>query len=302
MMELPPSVNYDINWGIFLCFLQCVAILTGVTFTVIIDAIMQPSFRIPTFLAITLHVVLFITLITSFSRAKNYSFESSQQTIIKATVVNAQPVTSTEPQIQPKPLPAKIEPLPKPQPVQKNIEPKPTPTPTPKPIIKPLPIKPIPKPKPVPQRHVNLDLEKELNKELQQTTVTKKIKLTQQNALQQQLASEQNHVSQEVAQIKRDNGEIDKYKALILQTITQNWVIPENLASGLSCQLLLHVAPGGEIISVILIRSSGNELLDRSAKTAVLKSSPLPVPKDAALFDDFREIRLTARPEGLTAN
>jgi colicin import membrane protein len=97
-------------------------------------------------------------------------------------------------------------------------------------------------------------------------------------------------------------GEVDKYKALIIQSIAQYWIVFDNITdSGIYCQLLVRVAPGGEVLSVVLVRSSGNPVLDRSAQTAVWKASPLPVPSDPALFDTFRELNLTARPKGITA-
>ncbi|QLH41403.1 MAG: cell envelope integrity protein TolA [Coxiellaceae bacterium] len=48
-----------------------------------------------------------------------------------------------------------------------------------------------------------------------------------------------------------------------------------------------------------MVRSSGNSALDNSAVSAVFKTSPLPVPTDAELFDKFRELRLTVRPENI---
>lgn len=101
--------------------------------------------------------------------------------------------------------------------------------------------------------------------------------------------------AQAAALQKVQESEINKYKALIVQTISQNWLVPSNLPNGISCQLLVHVAPGGVVLSVSLVQSSGNAMLDQSAETAVLKSSPLPVPS-GELFDKFRTLRLTVIP------
>jgi colicin import membrane protein len=99
---------------------------------------------------------------------------------------------------------------------------------------------------------------------------------------------------------KKVQSEIDKYKALIIQTISGNWIVPRDLDQGKSCDLLIHLAPGGVVTNVELSRSSGNLALDRSAQTAVLKSSPLPIPKDTSLFEYFRILKLTVRPEGIS--
>ncbi len=117
-----------------------------------------------------------------------------------------------------------------------------------------------------------------------------------QKAMQQQIAEEKQQMAEHDRQIQ---AEIDKYKALIIQTISQHWIIPSDIAKNISCQLIVNVAPGGEILSVDLARSSGNSILDRSARSAVLKSSPLPVPRNAEIFDNFRQLMLTVRPEGI---
>lgn len=111
----------------------------------------------------------------------------------------------------------------------------------------------------------------------------------------QQLQAEQEHG-------RRVAGEYDKYKAMILQAISSQWIVPDGIDKGASCELLVSVAPGGVVMSIDLIRSSGNEILDRSAQVAVQKASPLPVPKEAIYFDDFRKIKLVVRPEGIASN
>lgn len=92
-------------------------------------------------------------------------------------------------------------------------------------------------------------------------------------------------------------GEVDKYKALIVNAIGRYWILPENADSGLSSQFRIRLAPDGMVLEVTLTRSSGDPLLDRSAQTAIYKASPLPVPTDAEAFNVFRDISLTVRPE-----
>lgn len=92
-------------------------------------------------------------------------------------------------------------------------------------------------------------------------------------------------------------GEVDKYKALIVNAIGRNWILPENADANLSSQFRIRLAPDGMVLEVSLMRSSGDPLLDRSAQTAIYKASPLPVPTDAETFNLFRDISLTVRPE-----
>lgn len=102
---------------------------------------------------------------------------------------------------------------------------------------------------------------------------------------------------QNAANQARIAGEVDKYKALIVNAIGRNWILPENVDSSMSSQFRIRLAPNGAVLEVSLTRSSGDPLLDRSAQTAIYKASPLPVPTDGDTFNLFRDISLTVRPE-----
>lgn len=92
-------------------------------------------------------------------------------------------------------------------------------------------------------------------------------------------------------------GEVDKYKAMIINAISRQWILPENVNSSLSSQFRIRLAPNGVVLDVNLTRSSGDPILDRSAQSAIYKASPLPVPTDPDAFNIFRDISLTVRPE-----
>ena len=92
-------------------------------------------------------------------------------------------------------------------------------------------------------------------------------------------------------------GEVDKYKALIIGSISRQWILPENADSTKSSQFRIRLAPNGLVLEVTLTRSSGDAILDRSAQSAIYKASPLPVPSNPDAFNLFREISLTVRPE-----
>ena len=97
----------------------------------------------------------------------------------------------------------------------------------------------------------------------------------------------------------RTAGIVDKYKALIIDAISRQWILPENVNQNLSSQFRIRLAPDGGVLEVSLIRSSGDPILDRSAQTAIYKASPLPVPGDPSTFNLFRDISLTVRPENI---
>ena len=86
-------------------------------------------------------------------------------------------------------------------------------------------------------------------------------------------------------------------RVLIRQRVKQNWIQPTLPTSGLSCKIRVKLIPGGEVIDARVIQSSGASVFDRSAKTAVLKASPLPVPTDPSLFSRFRTFEFIFKPQ-----
>lgn len=117
----------------------------------------------------------------------------------------------------------------------------------------------------------------------------------QKKLLSQQMKNEEHQLSRTAA--SQQLGVVNRYKAGILRAIGSQWVIPSGANKNSSSVYLIQLAPGGIVLTVKLLRSSGNAALDRSARVAIFKASPLPVPKDPALFDNFRELRLTVSPK-----
>ena len=110
---------------------------------------------------------------------------------------------------------------------------------------------------------------------------------------QQQLAAEKSELQHRRIQ----EGIIDKYRARILAAIQQHWIIPKDAKPGMKCKFLIQLSAKGQVQHVKLLNSSGSSVLDRSARVALFKASPLPVPKDPALNTSFRSIRLTVKPD-----
>jgi colicin import membrane protein len=121
----------------------------------------------------------------------------------------------------------------------------------------------------------------------------------QDKELEDKVHDEKEELGAQAAQV--DAGEMNKFKRMIIEAISRRWLIPENTSQDLACQLLVHVGPGGIVLNVDVIKESGNENLDRSAFNAIMKASPLPVPEHAELFDNFRSLRLTFRPQGIVS-
>lgn len=110
-------------------------------------------------------------------------------------------------------------------------------------------------------------------------------------------ASQQAAAAQNAEKQARIAGEVDKYKALIVNAIGRHWILPENVDSNLTSRFRIHLGVDGTVLDVVLIASSGDPLLDRSAQNAIFKASPLPVPTDATTFNLFRDISLTVSPK-----
>ncbi|AKQ33978.1 cell envelope integrity protein TolA [Candidatus Coxiella mudrowiae] len=136
---------------------------------------------------------------------------------------------------------------------------------------------------------------------IKQHQLASKQQQLQQQLLQQEIQREQAQVAK-ARQTAQNQGVLDQYKAQIIQAIQRQWIVPENADKNLSCILLIHLAPGGVVLLVTTLKSSGDPVLDQSARMAVFKASPLPVSQDTALFSQFRELRLTVRPLQAQAN
>ncbi|BBB15287.1 TolA colicin import membrane protein [Candidatus Rickettsiella viridis] len=126
----------------------------------------------------------------------------------------------------------------------------------------------------------------------------KSLQIAQKN-VQQLLQQEVSSTLQKNQMATRNAAATTKYRHLILQSIAQQWIIPPDVDKHLETRLVVQLAPGGMVLEVVIIKGSGNAVLDRSVQTAIYKASPLPVPKESGLFNSFRQINLTVRPEGL---
>lgn len=255
------------------------------------------------FYSLVLHVVLLSILVISFDFTSPMPVLENTHTneVINAMVIQSAPIT-----------PRKRIPLP-----PKIVEPNPSP-------IKPLeqqkpPIKktetltdaiiiPDKKQKKVKenliQKQLLADLKKQTDtkkKAQQQKTIesdfAQEMKALKAKSLEQQLAKEAERL--DGVQKAQMRGVVDKYKALILQSISQHWLVPHNADKHLFAELLIRIAPGGMVLDVQVIKSSGDDALDRSARAAVFKASPLPVPTDSNEFEPFRQFGLRVKPENI---
>jgi colicin import membrane protein len=71
---------------------------------------------------------------------------------------------------------------------------------------------------------------------------------------------------------------------LLAQHISMKWLRPPGVPLGLRVKLRIEIAQTGKVERVEVAESSGNEEFDTSARFAVLKASPLPLPSDPRAF------------------
>ena len=82
---------------------------------------------------------------------------------------------------------------------------------------------------------------------------------------------------------------IEKYKRKIYETVKRQWSIPPK-SDELKAQVRVTLLPDGDVRSILFIKRSGNNAFDASIEAAINKASPLPVPNDPALFNQFRSL------------
>ena len=85
-----------------------------------------------------------------------------------------------------------------------------------------------------------------------------------------------------------------QYADAIKRKVRSNIVLPGNLNGNPEAIFKVIQLPSGEILDVKLSKSSGNVALDAAIERAILKSSPLPLPVPASLFE--RELILKLKP------
>ena len=95
-------------------------------------------------------------------------------------------------------------------------------------------------------------------------------------------------------QAQRDKRLLQEVVGRVYAKVTGNFN-KTGLPEGLECVLAVQTVPGGEVVSVTLKKSSGNDIFDRRAINAVEKASPLPLPTDPATFERLRLRKFTFR-------
>lgn len=269
----------------------------------------REDYRYSLLIAVSLHLVLFLVLfLTLHHRTKLLFLSSPSLQVIRATAIPMDAlVKKSTPKIE------KIKPM--------------MPRATIKTLSKPVLIKKSPIMLPIKKKKAHKDEQTKLtslkipnkqpsqvekripiqkkqvkvmhkSKKITPKPLSKSLKLVEKN-VQQLLDQELKSLEKQSINASHHAVILGKYRRLILQAIAQQWIIPPEVNKHSETNLTVQLAPGGIVLEVLIVKSSGNLILDRSAQAAVYKASPLPVPKNKDLFHTFRQINLTLRPESV---
>jgi len=111
--------------------------------------------------------------------------------------------------------------------------------------------------------------------------------------LEQQMAEEM--AERQTARRQQRMSEINRFSALITQTINRNMIKDRSTMEGKSCKLSISLAPSGFVTNVQIGR--GDRIVCEAAKTAIYKAGTLPVSKDPEVFKEMRNLAVTVEPD-----
>ena len=80
--------------------------------------------------------------------------------------------------------------------------------------------------------------------------------------------------------------------------VRENWNKPLGSMTGLETVISVKVQRTGEVVSVKVVKSSGDDFFDRSAENAVYKASPLPFPDEPRYYEFIKEFNFKFVPDG----
>lgn len=121
---------------------------------------------------------------------------------------------------------------------------------------------------------------------------------------QQEQQAFEDALAQEEALLQEQSYAVtaQSYMSVIAQRVIQNWSRPPSARNGMQCILLIHLVPTGRVVSVDVLKSSGNAAFDLSAVQAVKKVEQFDEVKEmpSQVFErHYREFELNFHPQDL---
>lgn len=253
-------------------------------------------------LSVTVHVLLLGALLISFNWKTTHP-TSIAQVELWDTVATVTPPPMPKPVQEEIPQPEPMQPIPEPEP-QAKIEPAPE-IAVEKKMIEPP--KKVPEKKAAPKPAIKVEDErKKLLEQLRREDLSNQPKEAAKQStdaikkLQQELLNEDKaggDVKSAVSKTAASPGVVDEFKAKIQSKIRSH--VNKTLCGEGNPELKFEIGliPSGELSSnPRLVKSSGNPVCDEAVERAIRLAEPLPLPSDPALFSQFRNLKLTFRP------
>lgn len=262
----------------------------------------QPG-RLPAIvLAVMVHALFFGFIIFGIR------WQSSPTPPMEAELWDKLPPVAAKPPPEPAPAPEPPKPEPKPEPPPPKPEP-------PKPDVKPEP------PKPDPEIALKAERERkkleaakkraeaeEAAKKKREAEEAARKKREQEEAAKKKAEAEKRRREEEAAKAEAERAraaaqdarqkEFNKFVDAIRNKIRSRANVPDTVTGKPNVQVRIRILPGGDVLDIQVIKSSGNRTYDTAIERAIRSAQPLPVPPaDSELFPQFRDLILNIEHE-----
>ncbi len=247
----------------------------------------QPGQVRAVILAVVVHALFFGFIVVGVS------WQSRPTAPVEAELWDKLPPVAAKPRPEPEP--------PKPEP------PKPEP---PKPEVKPEP------PKPDPEIALKAEREKrerekqkqdEAKKKREELEAAKK-KREQEEAAKKKREDEKRRREEEAAKREAEKARaaaedarqkvFNDFVNRIRAKIRSRANVPDTVTGKPSVQIQIRILPGGDVLDIRVLKSSGNRTYDTAIERAIRSAQPLPVPEaNSELFPQFRDLILNIEHE-----
>ena len=181
------------------------------------------------------------------------------------------------------------------RPAPKPAPPAPPPPPAPKPQPE-RPVAEVQKPTVDPLAEQRREREKaERERQREEEARKKRLEALAESRFEEELEQEMMNLGEDT-----DDPATLTYADAIYRAVVANWSRPPSARNDMEAQLRVELIPTGEVVSVTVISSSGNNAFDRSAEAAVQKARRFEVPPETRLFErHFRSFVLLFKPQDL---
>jgi colicin import membrane protein len=261
----------------------------------------QPGKVRAVILALVVHGLFFALIVFGVS------WQSSPTAPVEAELWDKLPPVAAKPQPEP-PTPEPPKPEVKPEPPKPEVKPEPPKPEPPKPQVKPEP------PKPDPEIALKAERERrkaeeaakkkreleEVKKKRELEDAAKKKRELEEARKKRELDEAARREAEKARAAAQDarQKEFNRFVDAIRAKIRGRANVPDTVTGKPNVQVHIRILPGGDVLDIQVVRSSGNRAYDNAIERAIRSAQPLPVPPaDSELFPQFRDLILNIEHE-----